>query len=374
MRFAGVRALLRGLRPFWYDAMKSILRPLLILAGIGTAAFPAFGAEQTFAVPAALDRPALHTPKARNVALLAITHAGTRLVTSGERGTILYSDDQGQTWQQADTPTNASLVALRFVDDKHGWAVGHMGLVLHTEDAGKTWSKQLDGIKAAQLALESAQKSGDEKKIAQAQALVADGPDKPFFDLCFLNDKTGFIVGAYNLAFRTDDGGKTWQDWSAHIDNPKGFHLYAMSKAGSSFYIVGEQGLVLRSDDGGQSFKPQPSPYKGTWFGLTSLSNDGLLLYGLRGNAFLSRDQGKTWKQIDTGMPVSISAAIELNDKRLVLVNQAGQVLMSQANSTDFTALPKIPLPIAAVASAGDGLALATLRGVVKLPFSPTKQ
>lgn len=351
--------------------MNSLLRPSLLLTCLAVA-LPAVAeaVPQAAKAPAALDRPALMSQKARNVALLAIVHAGKRLVTTGERGTILYSDDQGETWQQAATPTNASLVALRFADDKRGWAVGHMGIVLHTEDAGQTWTKQFDGNQAAQLALDAAQKSGDDKRIAEAQALVADGPDKPFFDLCFINDKTGFIVGAYNLAFRTNDGGKTWLEWSTHIDNPKGLHLYAMAKAGSSFYIVGEQGLVLRSDDDGQSFKTQPSPYKGTWFGITPTSDGGLVLYGLRGNAFLSQDQGKTWKQTDTGTPISISAAIELDDKRLVLVSQAGQVLVSQAQGTSFSALPKIPLPIAAVAQAGDGLALATLRGVVKLPLA----
>lgn len=351
--------------------MKIPVRSALLLSLL-SAVLPAISMAQDTPAPLALNRPALMSPKAKNLALLAITRAGNRLVASGERGTVLYSDDGALSWQQAAIPTNASLVALRFIDDKRGWAVGHMGLVLHTEDAGKTWVKQFDGIQAAQVALEAAQKSGDEKRIAQAQALVADGPDKPFFDLCFLNEKTGFIVGAYNLAFRTDDGGKTWQDWSPHIDNPKGFHLYAMAKAGDSFYVVGEQGLLLRSDDNGQSFKAQPSPYKGTWFGLTPMRNGGLVLYGLRGNAFISQDKGKTWKALDTGLPVSISAAIELEDKRLVLANQAGQVLIGNADGTGLTALPKIPLPIAAIARAGDGLALATLRGVVKLPLPAT--
>jgi photosystem II stability/assembly factor-like uncharacterized protein len=293
------------------------------------------------------------------------------LVASGERGIVLYSDDQGKTWQQAATPTNASLVSLRFVDDKHGWAVGHMGVVLHTEDGGKTWTKQFDGIQAAQIALEAAQKSGDQKRIGQAQALVDDGPDKPFFDLCFLDAKTAYIVGAYNLAFRTDDGGKTWQDWSAHVGNPKGFHLYAMTKTADALYIVGEQGLLLRSDDGGKSFTPLTSPYKGTWFGITAMHDGGLLIYGLRGNAFLSHDKGKTWKQAETGTPVSISSAIEYDAKRLVLTNQAGQVLVSADGGAHFTALPKIPLPIAAVAPADDGaVALATLRGVMKMPLA----
>lgn len=347
--------------------MTSRLRPTLFLACLGLGLASAGFAQQAPQAPAALDRPALLTPKARNLALLGIGHAGKRLIAIGERGTILYSDDQAKTWQQAASPTSASLVALRFIDDQRGWIVGHMGLVLHTEDGGKTWSKQFDGIQAAKIALEAAQKRGDDKQVGIAQALVADGPDKPFFDLHFANDKTGFIVGAYNLAFRTDDGGKTWQDWSAHIDNPKGLHLYALTQAGGSYYIVGEQGLLLRSDDDGQNFKPLASPYKGTWFGIAD-TRDGLVLYGLRGNAFISSDKGKTWKPLETGTPATISAVAELDDKRLVLATQAGQVLVRQGDK--FAALPKVPLPIAAIAAAGDSLALATLRGVLQVPLA----
>lgn len=351
--------------------MKAFFHASLMLACVA-APLTATGAEQAAATsaapPAALDRPSLQSPKALGLAFMALTHAGARLVASGERGTITYSDDQGQHWRQAATPTNASIVALRFLDSQRGWAAGHMGLVLHTEDGGQTWSKQLDGVQAARLALDAARADGaDGRAQAQAEALVADGPDKPFFDLCFIDQHTGFVVGAYNMAFRTDDGGRTWRPWSAHIDNPKGLHLYGMAKAGDQLYIVGEQGLLLRSDDGGQNFKTLPSPYKGSWFGLTPTSDGALVLYGLRGNVFISRDQGQSWHQAETGIPVSISAAIELDGQRLALVNQAGQVLLGHADGSPFRPLSKIGLPIAAAAQTADGLALATLRGVVKM-------
>lgn len=328
-------------------------------------------AEESPTPAAALGRPSLQSPKAPRMAILTVALAGKRMLAAGERGIVIYSDDNGNNWTQAQTPTSASLTAMRFANDQQGWAVGHMGIVLHTADGGLTWSKQLDGIEAARLTLDVARKNGDERAIRDAERLVQDGADKPFFDLCVINEHTLFIVGAYNLALRSDDSGKTWTAWQKHIANPRALHLYAIRAVGSTLFIAGEQGLLLRSSDSGQSFAPINTPYKGSWFGLVAERSNGLLAYGLRGNVYLTKDMGKTWKQANSATPVSISAGTELADGRIVLVSQGGDVLVSTNQGLSFTPLPeKTGLPLAAVAEGRDGLVLGSLRGVrpVSLP------
>lgn len=362
--------------------IHSIRSHFLVIAALALASSMA-GAQAPARIataPAALDRPALLSPKAGGKAMLALAQLGTRLVAAGERGIVQYSDDAGSHWQQVATPTSATLVALRFADDKQGWALGHMGVVLHTEDAGQTWVKQLDGIQAAKLVAEAAKKGGDEKAMAHAERLLADGADKPFFDLYVENAHTAYVVGAFNQALRTVDGGKTWQPWQEHIENPKALHLHAIRKSGNALLIVGEQGLLLRSLDGGEHFKPMPSPYAGTWFGLLTTQSGQLIAYGLRGNAFVSNDAGSTWKKLQTGTKVSISAATQLRDGRVVLVSQAGELLSAVLSdpadaAPTFTPLAGRPgLPLADVTQAGDShLALASLRGVVTVPLAAAK-
>jgi photosystem II stability/assembly factor-like uncharacterized protein len=263
---------------------------------------------------------------------------------------------------------------MRFVGDKQGWAVGHMGIVLHSEDGGQTWSKQLDGIDAARRTLEIAKAGTDARAVGDAERLVADGADKPFFDICFLDDHTGFIVGAYNLIFRTEDAGKTWTPWLSHLAaaNPRALHLYGIRAQGDSLYIAGEQGLLLRSDDRGEHFQALKSPYAGSWFGLVAGRDGSVLAYGLRGNAYYSADRGHTWQQAATEGTASISAATVLADGRIALVNQAGNILLSADNGRSFTRLPGKPgLPLTAVAESPDGLLLASLRGVAAVPLAP---
>lgn len=324
------------------------LAALALLLCVGVA--PPLGAA-----PAVLERPALPSAKAERAVLLALTRTGQRLVAVGERGIVLLSDDDGRHWRQARVPVSVSLTAVQFVDDRRGWAVGHLGVVLHSSDGGETWHKQLDGIQAAELVLRAAEASGDAKAIEQAQYLVADGPDKPFLDLYFQDALTGYVVGAYNLILRTDDGGASWQPWLQHLDNPQALHLYGIRAWDGDLYIAGERGLLLRSSDGGQRFEALASPYEGSFFGLLA-ARDGLLAYGLRGNAWWSSDRGATWQELQTGVESALAAALELADGRLLLAGQGGELLFAQPHDGRAQSAPLRLAPgLAALAEAADG-------------------
>lgn len=321
-----------------------------------------------------MQRPATISAKAEGSTLLAVTRAGSRLVAAGERGIILTSEDNGGHWKQSRVPTSVNLTALRFVDAQRGWAVGHMGLVLHTEDGGQSWHKQLDGVEAARLAVEALSASEDARQIKLANYLVSDGPDKPFFDIWMDEQGRGFVIGAFNLIFRTEDGGRHWRYWSPRVQNPFGLHLYGITRHGDDFIIVGEQGMLLRSQDGGEHFTPLETPYEGSWFGILAGSEGSLLVYGLRGNAYVSADGGESWDACDTGSRVGFSAATELADGRIVLANQAGQLFASADAGRSFQPLGGLPgMPFAALTQADSGeLILASLRGLGRVaPAAP---
>lgn len=319
----------------------------------------------------ALKQPSLPTARGPGAAMLAITKAGNRLVAVGERGIILLSDDNGSTWAQSKVPVSVTLTAVQFVNPNQGWATGHLGVVLHTEDGGKTWVQQLDGIQAGLLALDAAKKSTDTrqgeraKQLAAAQALVDDGPDKPFLDLYFKDAKTGYVVGAYNLIFRTDDGGHSWRPWLSQTDNPKGLHLYGIKSVGDALYIVGEQGLMLRAIGIGGKFESLKAPSKGTYFGLIDAGGGKLLVYGLRGRAFWSGDRADSWVEISSSTQSSISTGFRLHDGTMILATQEGELLVSHDGGRSFkSARQSASLPITGVVEAAGRLVVSSLRGV----------
>lgn len=275
----------------------------------------------------ALERPAVQSAFAARSVLQGAAQAGPRLVAVGERGIVVLSDDGGKTWRQVQTPVSVGLTAVRFADAQHGWIVGHGGVVLATVDGGQSWVKQFDGVQAAKLMLEDAKAGGDERQIADAQRLVADGADKPFMDALFFDAQHGIIVGAYNLAFETKDAGKSWQPISRRLDNPRALHLYAIRARGSELLIVGEQGVVLHSTDGAQSFRRLAVPYKGSFFTAELAGEHELVIAGLRGNVWRSADGGANWSQVMNPVPVSVTASAKDAKGQVWLANQAGMVL-----------------------------------------------
>jgi len=328
-----------------------------LLLAVASAAVSAQGTPAPLP-PAALSEPALHSPKALNAAMLAVTQAGSRLVAVGERGTVLLSDDAAKSWRQATVPVQVTLTAVRFVDARTGWAVGHLGVILKSSDGGESWVKQLDGVQAAKLVAAG----GDER----TKRFVEEGPDKPFFDLDFIDAQHGFAVGAYNLAFETVDGGQHWTPMLSRLPNPKSLHLYGVRASGGHVYIAGEQGLLMASGDNGASFAALPVAYKGSYFGLLAARSGALIAYGLRGNAWRSADQGASWTRLETGLQTSISAALELDGGELALLAQTGELLRSRDDGRSFTkTLPSgVPLPAAGLASSDGALVIASLRGM----------
>jgi photosystem II stability/assembly factor-like uncharacterized protein len=344
---------------------KALLAPLVlgavILSGAAVAA-PTF--QSPLALPAARSALALRAP------LNALALAGKRLVTAGQRGHILYSDD-GQNWTQAAVPLSSDLTAIYFPSAQQGWAVGHEGVILHTTDGGATWKKQLDGKEAAALLVKHYGKPANPNDpVAQrlqqdAEAFVAQGADKPFLDVWFEDDKRGFAVGAYNLILRTEDSGQSWMPWLDRTDNPKGLHLYAIRPAGGTLFIAGEQGLVLKFDRAQRRFTHVDLPYQGTLFGVTG-TPDLALVYGLRGNAYRSIDAGASWIKVDTGVNAGLASGLVRPDGSVVLVSQAGQVLLSTDQGASFKRVKVAKAaPAFAVSDAGNGaIALAGIGGV----------
>ncbi|MDY0013107.1 MAG: YCF48-related protein [Rhodocyclaceae bacterium] len=286
---------------------------------------------------------------------------GGRHVAVGRRGHILVSDNGGQNWRQVSCPVSTDLVAVQFIDARKGWAVGQGGVVLHSTDAGDTWIKQLDGRQAAALMVKHFEAlAGDERHamaLDDARRFQEEGPGRPFLDLWFEDDQSGFVVGAFNMIFRTGDGGKSWQVWSDRVPNEGGLHLNAIRGLGSDIYMVGEQGSLWRLDRASQRFVNIPTSYGGSYFGLAG-TQGVLVLFGLRGNAFRSEDGGGTWAKLETGVTSGVSAGIVLPGNRLVLVTLGGEILSGPLDGRLAPLKADRPMPYYGVAGSDAGLVL----------------
>ncbi|UXJ50230.1 YCF48-related protein [Pseudomonas citronellolis] len=327
--------------------MNSVLKTLTFCIGAWGCIFPAFA----FIDP--LEQPAMLSERAQVTPLYGIAGGGQLpVVTVGPRGHILRSEDAGRHFTQSESPLSSDLIAVYFVNPAQGWAVGHDGVILHSADGGKTWQRQLDGRQLGDLAIEHYANIVDdgsdslERARHYAQTLKHDGPTKPLLDVYFENEREGWAIGAFNLILHTNDGGVHWKPWMERTENPNEYSLHAIRKIGEDVFIAGELGLLLRLDRAQQRFARVDLPYDGSLFGLTG--RHGLLVvFGLRGNAWASRDDGGTWQRLDTRTNNSINAGTTLADGRFVLASTAGELLFSDREGKriiDKTANTRAPL------------------------------
>jgi photosystem II stability/assembly factor-like uncharacterized protein len=339
-------------------------------------AFAAVPAVKRASWPDPLDVATQPSDYASKGVVSGIARQGERLIAVGPRGLILVSTDAAVTWKQAASPVATDLVSVKFQDADTAWAVGHDAIALRTQDGGASWQKVLDGRSVLTLLRETyttRAKAGDKTADAllaevdrsMEQSATPDALPSPFLDVWFANASEGYLVGAFGLVLRTLDGGKQWEPIVDQLDNDRRFHLYAVTGNETQRFIAGEQGLLLQFDAVSKRFLKLETPYAGTFFGV-DLRGQALLVYGLRGNAYVRPSPAEAWIKIDTGTEAHIVSAIHFSDEQLVLVSQSGQLLQV---SSDFRSSKVLKNPVAgevlgAVSSGPKRIALARLSGV----------
>lgn len=239
--------------------------------------------------------------------LLDATRAGNRLVSVGDRGHVLLSDDEGRTWRQVVVPTRAMLTGVSFGDARHGWAVGHDGVILATADAGESWVRQ---------------DAGNDLETV-------------WLDVFFSDARTGLAVGAYGRTAITSDAGRTWKPAAAP---PEELHLNHIAPTGTDLlYVAGEAGTLLTSANAAKGWRKIDVPYDGSLYGTLPLDGAGLLVYGLRGRVFTSDDGGVNWVARDTHTPVLITAGLRLKSGVIVLGALGGNFHLSRDGGRSFS-------------------------------------
>ena len=240
-------------------------------------------------------------PRVDRLLLLDAAETGRRIVAVGERGRILVSDDRGGTWRYAASPTEATLTAVYFVDDRLGWAVGHDSTILRSQDGGDTWEQ------------------------------VHGAPDEnaPLLDVWFADAEHGLAVGAYGLALATADSGRNWNP--IRLDDGDR-HLNAIAGGSDGrLFVVGESGALFRSDDRGRTWTKLEAPYKGSFFGVLILPDGSPLIFGMRGKVFAGSPGGTAWQAVESGTGASLQGGRVTGQGEVLLVGNDGVILAGRA-------------------------------------------
>jgi len=278
-------------------------------------------------------------PLASASLLQDVVRSDDRLVAVGERGHILISFDQGESWEQVPgVPTRSMLISVAAVGERL-WAVGHDTVILLSDDHGDNWR------------LVSEEPGGD-----------------PLLEVIFDEQGDGIAIGAYSLLMRSTDWGESWttdyvvdllvedaednaddaddslnemglidQDAMAdYEDEGLQYHLNGLIRLGDEAWLVAaEAGRYYISMDKGDSWSQHALDYQGSLFGVTRMSEaDCLVMFGLRGHLFQNCQLGEdnrdlnNWNEIRSDSKAGLFAAAE---------DEAGRLWISGANGAIFS-------------------------------------
>ena len=298
-----------------------------------------------------LELPSVPSPLASKSLIFSIDKFGDRYFATGHFGHILYSDDGGDTWTQAEVPVRSSITGIDFPTPELGWAVGHEGVILHSADGGKTWAKQYDGLRYGTEGLAFYEKLVEENPdnedypylVEEMEFAISQGADKPLFGVHFHSPTHGHVMGAYGMILRTTDGGKNWVHVLHNMENDSFYHVFDFAPLPEEgrFFLSGEAGLFMVGDINEKTGRRVHSvPWEGSFFASTDTADGAIVMGGLRGRMFRTENAGDSWTVVQKTPSSAIVDLARLEDGRLIAVSIGGQVLMSTDNGLSFAPLP----------------------------------
>jgi photosystem II stability/assembly factor-like uncharacterized protein len=275
-------------------------------------------------------------PRASQSLLLDLANAADRAIAVGERGHILVSESRTD-WRQVEgVPTRATLTGVAAVGNR-AWAVGHDGVILHSPDGGLTWVRQRvapfdpdsDDLHNGSPLLDVFFLDENNGFALGAYALLLrTGDGGTTWSEVPLSASTGDESAAEDEVAEEDDESWVMSEDDVAIEEESDPHLNAMARTGDgSLFIVAERGAAFRSTDGGNTWERLSLPYDGSMFGVIGFEGRHLLAFGLRGTVLETTDLGQTWNQLESGTDLSLMGGAGWGDGGAALVGANGVVL-----------------------------------------------
>jgi photosystem II stability/assembly factor-like uncharacterized protein len=217
----------------------------------------------------------------------------------GDAGTVLRTDDGGQSWQAGTTPTLADLEDVA-VGHFQAWAVGEV--VLTSPDDGSTWAAFPGdpGVDLVSVTTDhdgevafAADTTGDLYRFDLGGTTVAHDGAAALHDVSLSSDGQHVVaVGFAGTAIVSHDGGLVFE--TLDLGTSQTLRAASVSADGQTVVAVGDDGVVAMADPSGTVVE-RPAGPGAALFDVHADASDGIQAVGEFGRVLLSDDAGGTW-------------------------------------------------------------------------------
>ncbi|HVJ68325.1 MAG TPA: YCF48-related protein, partial [Caulifigura sp.] len=278
----------------------------------------------------------------------------------GDRGTILRTDDGGQSWTLLPCETDASLRSISFVSEQEGWIAGGgtreysgetYGVVLVTQDGGESWTiacgQGIPTIRRIQFFSDAEGIAVGDATSRLSTGLLSTADAGRTWAMIPGDESTGWTAGEFaSLQFAVLvgergavgalSGGSVVK--STSLGGLRGFRASSLDRSAKSVWAVGDGGMIVRSNDGGATWPAAdgtlPPETKMVFdFSAVAALNNQVWVGGTPGSVIWhSPDAGVTWAAQPTGETTPLYAIRSLKNGRKVAVGALGKILISDGD------------------------------------------
>jgi len=227
---------------------------------------------------------------------------------------VSKTTDGGQTFNQVGAGyfSTATLRDIQFLDQNVGYVVGTSTAKLAvTTDAGNTWTINSSLPATTYYNVHAFNQNkiivcGTTNASANIRVTTDGGATwtavaagtGTLYSLAFFDSLTGFASAGSGKAFKTTDGGFTWNEM-LNIGSVSTSTFYSSFIEGSNYYLVEDDSTLFISSDSGATFtshKYLPTGKRNLIIRSGAASGSTIFLAGDWGYYFVSNDGGNTWQ------------------------------------------------------------------------------
>lgn len=206
-------------------------------------------------------------------AFLDVTMAGERQVAVGQDGVIIWRDGNGE-WTEVEPITEERLLGVSLNRGGFGVAVGTFGTMIKTDDGGESWADV-------------------DFDITQ----VTDGGYQAHInDVSVTDEGMALAVGEFGLVLRSTGDARDWEV----VRRGESSLFSIQMRADGTGYAVGQEGTVARSTDGGETWTDLSTGVDANLLGVHADDSGQIVAPGMR-HMIYSNDDGETWQQVTAG-------------------------------------------------------------------------
>lgn len=310
--------------------------------------------------------------------------SASKIVTVGDHGVILESNDFGTSWQQQEQNlTVRDLRGVFFIDSSIGFVVGKSRTMLRTTNGGQDWAlvappeimpglnydllsvhfiDYYNGIAVGKTVAGNAYAGGfgivirtmDGGQTWVESSLPWDS--RGLYDVVFVNAAKGLGVGGtyrswspspdysfWGELLRTSDGGVTWTRGditSSWLHAAWGVAFQDENTA----LAVGNANTIAKTTDSGQTWSSPNSEANAHFSHISFPDASRGIIVGCGGLIWTTEDSGQTWVERSSGTNVSLSRVSFLDVNRGATVGRGFTALVTNDGGMTWTGQKSITL------------------------------